>query len=52
VLGRKPGAAPVVTRYGKKVRHFTSEGKSQRWITKEVQIDRKTVVKILSDRPC
>ena len=27
--------------------HYASEGKSQRWIAKELQIDRKTVRKII-----
>ena len=46
-LGRKEGNMPVVQHNLAAVRHYASEGKSQRWIAKELQIDRKTVRKII-----
>lgn len=45
-LGRKKGVMPVVQRNLAAVRHYVADGKSQRWIAKELQIDRKTVRKI------
>lgn len=45
-LGRKKGVMPVVQRNLAAVRHYVAGGKSQRWIAKELQIDRKTVRKI------
>ena len=42
---------PVVQHNLAAVRHYASEGKSQRWIAKELQIDRKTVRKIIQLYP-
>ena len=46
-LGRKEGDMPAVRHNFAAVRQYASEGKSQRWIAKELQIDRKTVRKII-----
>ena len=48
-LGRQEGDAPVVRRHGKRARALAAEGKSQRWIARELQIDRKSVRKILEN---
>ena len=46
-LGRKEGDMPVVQHNLAAVRQYASEGISQRWIAKELQIDRKTVRKTI-----
>lgn len=45
-LGRQKGDAPTVRKQAKRVHAHLSEGKSHRWIARELQIDRKTVRKI------
>ncbi|WP_375262961.1 recombinase family protein [Palleronia sp.] len=49
VLGRKKGDAPVMRKYGRKVRELAAAGRSQRSIASEIGIDRKTVARILSE---
>ena len=46
-LGRKEGSMPVVQHNLAAVRQYASEGKSRRWVVKELQIDRNTVRKII-----
>lgn len=47
VLGRKKGFAPTVKLYKARVLKMRSENRSLRWIAKELQIDPKTVAKIV-----
>ncbi|MCZ4354776.1 recombinase family protein [Roseovarius aestuarii] len=47
VLGRKKGDAPKVKLYKSRVLKLRAEGRSFRWIAKELQIDPKTVAKIV-----
>lgn len=46
-LGRQKGQAPTVRKYEGRVRLHASQGRSRRWIAKELQISRTTVDKIL-----
>lgn len=47
VLGRKKGDAPKVKRYKSRVLRMRAEKRSLRWIANELQIDPKTVAKIV-----
>ncbi|NVK58358.1 MAG: recombinase family protein [Alteromonadaceae bacterium] len=47
ILGRQTGDAPTVRRYERRIRALSAEGRSQRWIAKELQISRTTVAKVL-----
>lgn len=48
-IGRQMGEAPTVDKFGARVRELAKEGRSQRWIAKELQISRTTVGKIMRD---
>ena len=48
-LGRQEGDAPVVRRHGRRIRALAAEGRSQRWIAKELQISRTTVAKAIHE---
>lgn len=43
VLGRRKGDAPKVRKYKSRVRKFLDQGRSYRWMAKELQLDPKTV---------
>ena len=47
VLGRRKGHAPTVQRFKSRVLKLRQENRSHRWIAKELQIDPKTVAKIV-----
>jgi putative DNA-invertase from lambdoid prophage Rac len=49
VLGRRYGDAPKVKKYKSRVRQFLTQDRSYRWMAKELQIDPKTVGKIVHE---
>lgn len=49
VLGRRVGDAPKVKRFKVRVGRALDEGRSYRWIAKDLQIDPKTVAKIAKE---